>query len=312
MKSISFSRISVYVDQNDHEIYEKLTSRSVKKAEDYPFETMKDLFMAAACIGAKNNNFVEIKKGQEIFDATLFNPKIEIPVLFSLAFQKTHDIDTLSDTKKVLEIAQCWASGGIHVLEDEILTKPGRPLFNLVDYLWEEIQTNQEEFTHVVFRENGFTDERDIELTSEKSSKNFNVSDCADLLTILEIELRKFIAEHLEKTAADWWKQRIPNDIRVRAEKRKTDREEPYPGMDPQDRPLYDYLDFPDLKTIITMRNNWDEFFKQYFVRTDFIQVKLDEISPFRNDIAHHRDIPVHDREIFVSNTRQILRAIRK
>lgn len=81
--------------------------------------------------------------------------------------------------------------------------------------------------------------------------------------------------------------------------------------MERQDRPLYDYLDFSDLATIITMKNNWDDGFKAVFVRPEIVQVKLGEISPIRNDIAHHRDIPVQDREIFVSNARQILRTIR-
>jgi hypothetical protein len=157
----------------------------------------------------------------------------------------------------------------------------------------------------------GFSEERDNELLNDKPSKSFNTTDCADLLTILEVELRAFISTRLSAVSDKWWKQRIPEDVRTRAEKRKHDREEPYPGRVQQDRLLWDYLDFPDLKTIITQKNNWDEAFKSVFIKPEIVQVKLDEISPFRNDIAHHRDIPLHDREIFVSNVRQILRTIR-
>jgi len=311
MKSSSFSRLSVYVDQDVHPIYEKLTSRSLKKAEDFPFETMKDLFIAAACIGAKNEKFVEVNKSKEIFDATLFNSKTEIPVLLSLAFLKTKDLETLSDERKIVDIAQGWANGGIRFIEDQILNKPGRPLFNFVELLWQEIESDEGTFTSEIVRQNGFTEDRDFQLINEISSKNFNSTDCADLLTILEIELRQFIALKLEKTTSSWWKQRIPNDIRQRAEKRKTDREEVYPGMEPQDHPVFDYLDFPDLKMIITNKANWDDVFKPFFNRADWIQVKLDEIAPFRNDIAHHRTIITNNREIFVSNARQIIRAIR-
>ncbi len=159
---------------------------------------------------------------------------------------------------------------------------------------------------------NRFSYEREQELLYDKTNKNFNITDCADLLTILETELRVFIAEKLQSLSPNWWKQRIPNDIRLRAEKRKTDREEPYPGMERKDRPLYDYLDFSDLATIITMKNNWEEVFKFTFMRPEIVQVKLGEISPVRNDIAHHRDIPMNDKETFVSNARQIIRAIRE
>jgi dnd system-associated protein 4 len=312
MKSINTARLSVYVDQEVHPIYEKLTSRSFKKAEDFPFETMKDLFVVAACLGAKNSMFVELNKTREIFDSTLFNQRTEVPVLLSLAFYKTKDIEVLNDNRQVLDIVQGWANGGIRILEDYLLNRPGRPLFNLVDYIWQEIESSPDATISLVRSSiSGFSEERDNELLNEKPSKNFNTTDCTDLLTILEIELRAFIATRLSSVNEKWWKQRIPEDVRTRAEKRKHDREEPYPGREKQDRSLWDYLDFPDLKTIITQKNNWDDTFKQVFIKSEIVQVKLDEINPFRNDIAHHRDIPLHDREIFVSNIRQILRTIR-
>ena len=312
MKSINTARLSVYVDQDVHPIYEKLTSRSSKKAEDFPFETMKDLFVVAACLGAKNNKFVELNKTREIFDSTLFNQRNEVPVLLSLAFYKAKDIEVLSDNRQVLDIVQCWANGGIRILEDQLLNRPGRPLFNLVDYIWQEIESSSDASSSPTkSRVSGFSEERDNDLLNEKPSKNFNPTDCADLLTILEIELRAFIAARLSSVNDKWWKQRIPGEVRKRAEDRKLTREEPYPGMDREDRPMYDYLDFPDLATIIVMKTNWDEVFKEIFVRPEIVQVKLGEISPFRNDIAHHRDIPVQDREIFVSNVRQIIRTIR-
>lgn len=189
MTPLSFSRLPVYVDQDVHPIYEKLTSRSSKKAEDFPFETMKDLFIASACIGAKYDRYVEIDKSKEIFDATLFNQKTEIPVLISLAFRKTKNLEMLSDGRQILDIAQAWANGGIGILEDQLLNRPGRPLMNLVDYLWQEFQPDQENTHRVEARKDRFSEEREQELLYDKSSKNFNITDCADLLTILEIEL---------------------------------------------------------------------------------------------------------------------------
>ena len=311
MTSINMARLSVYVDQDVHPIYDKLTSRSPKKAEEFPFETMKDLFITAACLGAKYDKFLELNKTKEIFDSTLFNQRTEVPILLSLAFYKTKDTEVLTDSRQVLDIAQGWANGGIRLLEDELLHSPGMPLVKLVGFILDEIESTPEISSASSTKITGFTEERDDELLNEKSSKNFTTTDCADLLTILEIELRAFIAERLSSVTNKWWKQRIPEEIRNRAEKRKQEREEPYPGRKQQNRSQSDYLDFADLKTLITRKDNWDDVFKQVFVKPEIVVVKLDEISPIRNDIAHHREIPVQDREIFVSNARQILRAIR-
>lgn len=312
MGSISLARLSVYVDLDDaHPIYEKLTSRSPKKAEEFPFETMKDLFILAACVGAKYDKFIPIKQNKDIFDSTLFDQRIEVPLLFSLAYYKTKDIDVLLDSRQVLDIAQSWANGGIHIIEDAIFNQPGGHLFNLSNFIFNEITPSSENNSVLEVTRMGFSVERDKELTNDKSSKNFNVADCADLLAILETELRSFIASGLSPVSDNWWKQRIPEDIRERAEKRKASREQTYPGMGQQECPIYEYLDFPDLQTIITSKNNWDEVFKETFKRPDFVQVKLGEINPIRNDIAHHRDIPIEGREIFVSNARQFIRTIR-
>ena len=310
MKSLSFSRLSVNIDQDVHPIYEKLTSRSTKKAEDFPFETMKDLFITAACFGAKYGKYKEINKSKEIFDATLFNQKTEIPVLVSIAYQKNKDLEILYDGRKILDIAQGWANGGIQIIEDHLLNSPGIPLLNLVSLLWDELRVGEKDIEKKKHRRI-FSEERDDELVNEKPSKNFNITDCADLLMLLEVELRQFISHTLTTKTAKWWNQRVPEDVRLRAEKRKCDREEPYPGLEKQDRPLIDYLDFADLATIITMKLNWEEAFKPFFRRPEIVQVKLGEINPFRNDLAHHRNIPAPEREIFVSNARQVLRTIR-
>jgi hypothetical protein len=131
------------------------------------------------------------------------------------------------------------------------------------------------------------------------------------LLDRLENGLRKLISDRLVKLTSRWWKQRIPNEIRLRAEERKKEREQDYPGMAQQNRPLYDYLDFTDYGQIITMKLNWNEAFREVFKKPELVIVKLGEISPLRNDIAHNRDLPQPDKELFISNARQFLRAIK-
>jgi hypothetical protein len=48
------------------------------------------------------------------------------------------------------------------------------------------------------------------------------------------------------------------------------------------------YTYFPDLKKIIEKRDNWREVFEDIFGRRDVL-VKLDELYPLRNIIAHNR-----------------------
>ena len=106
MKALDLTGISIYVDKEVHPTYEELVSRAAKKAEDYPFRTMKDLFMMAACVGAKQGRFVELGSSRDIFTGELFDAKTEVPILAALAFHWEKDLAVLSQPKKVIEIAQ--------------------------------------------------------------------------------------------------------------------------------------------------------------------------------------------------------------
>ena len=118
-------------------MYTRLTGRAVKSAEDLPFIKMPDLFVAAAALGVRESLYKEIsKKKKDIFVADAFDAKTQIPVLAALAYAKTGELETLEDSKLVLEICQNWASGGISPLHDQMLTGEGlRPLYRLVDFI---------------------------------------------------------------------------------------------------------------------------------------------------------------------------------
>lgn len=138
MSLLNLAGIYVYVERAAHPIYEELVARSSKDAEDHPFATMKDLFVLAACIGAERNLFKELGPSRDIFSGETFNARTDVPVLAALAFRRTKDLDTLQDPKKVVQIAECWANGGIEAVRQEIVGRPGlRPLYNLVDMIME-------------------------------------------------------------------------------------------------------------------------------------------------------------------------------
>lgn len=138
MSFLDLAGISVYIEREVHPIYEELVSRSSKNAEDHPFATMKDLFMLSACVGAKNNKYAELNSSRDVFAAETFDRRTDVPVLAALAYYRTKDLDILHDSKRVVEIVQEWANGGIHIVREEVVTRPGlRPLFNLVDMIIE-------------------------------------------------------------------------------------------------------------------------------------------------------------------------------
>lgn len=53
------------------------------------------------------------------------------------------------------------------------------------------------------------------------------------------------------------------------------------------DKILY-YLDFAELPDVVTLEDNWNNIFKNYFPSQDWIKSKLDELYQIRNRIAHN------------------------
>lgn len=141
MAHYSFTNLRVFIRETDHAIYTDLTGRAANGVEDIPFLKMPDLFVAAACLGAKHNQFRELEgKKRDIFVADALDAKAQIPVLMALAYEKTKDFEILSEPKLVLEICQGWANGGIQALNTELKSGKGlRPLYRLINLLRESI-----------------------------------------------------------------------------------------------------------------------------------------------------------------------------
>ena len=107
----------------------------------------------------------------------------------------------------------------------------------------------------------------------------------------IEELLRGCIERELSKVSNDWWAELIPLDIRRRAESRMSRRESVWPWYQSTSQRLVDFLDFSDYKKIILDHKNWTEVFKSVFGSQSFIESKLEELEPIRNDIAHSRSI---------------------
>lgn len=107
-------------------------------------------------------------------------------------------------------------------------------------------------------------------------------------LKILEISLRKFIERELSKRNLTWW-ECIPLEIKKSAEHKKSRSETMWPWYPPSSTNIIDYLDFSDYKKIILEPTNWQAVFSRFFKNQVFIESKLAELEPIRNDVAHSR-----------------------
>lgn len=142
MNENPFIPYAIYIDKDSNEkTYEKLVKRGIDQIQDHPFETKKDLFVLAACVGAKLNRYKELSSEKHnAFNGETFNSRIDVPILQALAYKKEKDVEALLEPKRVLEIAQGWANGGIDEVHNAILNHPGRPLFNYVDWVLEQTE----------------------------------------------------------------------------------------------------------------------------------------------------------------------------
>ena len=111
------------------------------------------------------------------------------------------------------------------------------------------------------------------------------------VLQKLETKLRECIQTQLEAISKNWWKEKIPNDVQEKAELRKIKNEKQWPWHISKYLPLIFYVDFTDYAKIITRRDNWKQVFKGIFKDREAISVKLRELEPIRNAIAHFREL---------------------
>ena len=111
----------------------------------------------------------------------------------------------------------------------------------------------------------------------------------------LEFSLRISIEKALSEISADWWNERIPNDVKQNAENRKRRNEKQWPWTAVDNLQVIHYIDFPDYAKIITRRDNWNAVFEKIFGNSERLTLKLNELEPIRNAIAHSRNISQRD-----------------
>jgi len=121
---------------------------------------------------------------------------------------------------------------------------------------------------------------------------SYKKSNPYETLKKLEDDLRILISSELSKISQQWWKQRIPGDVKQNAKNRKEKEEKR--GIKSRHSLIY-YVDFTDYAKIITRSDNWEDVFKYIFHDKNAIAVKLRELEPVRNSISHTRNLTKDD-----------------
>ena len=124
----------VYIDESGSDVYRQLKSGANAQPEDAPFETFKDLFMLAACLGFRNGRRIRTHKPDSEFRVSVFSED-DLAILKALVIAETGDVDVLIRDGEILAIAEEYANAGIYEVKAYLIDEGGRPLWNLVDLL---------------------------------------------------------------------------------------------------------------------------------------------------------------------------------
>ena len=118
----------------------------------------------------------------------------------------------------------------------------------------------------------------EIRLQAERMAEFYRI------FYMLENDIRSLIVSTLEEYGADWWQEKVPENVRQNAEKNQV--KALAQGIIPRSNRLIDYTTFGELSEII--KANWD-IFGGMFSRHDKIGVErvMQQLNMLRAPIAH-------------------------
>ena len=116
----------------------------------------------------------------------------------------------------------------------------------------------------------------------------------------LERLLRKTIVDGFSDDSK-WWRKRIPNDIKIRANTRKKEYESDEYLQETKEYDLIDYVDFGDYVGIIVKGDNWEDVFSKILPdgAQQNLEMKMSELTVIRNHLFHNRRISDLDKKRF-------------
>jgi dnd system-associated protein 4 len=126
----------VYIDEAVVEFYRQLRKEANSEPEQVPFDTFKDLFMFAVCLGFESGRRTKPRKGGNGGEVpTKVFTEDDMAILKAIAISATGDVEVLTRLGEIFGIAEEYANTGIHEAKSYLLDEGGRPLWNLVNLL---------------------------------------------------------------------------------------------------------------------------------------------------------------------------------
>jgi dnd system-associated protein 4 len=125
----------VYIDESAIEFCRQLRKESNSEPEQAPFDTLKDMFMLAACLGFQNGRRTRPRKGEGGEVMIKVFTEDDWAILKAIAIADAGEIEVLGRLSEILGIAEEYANSGIHDLKAYLVDAGGRPLWNLVNLL---------------------------------------------------------------------------------------------------------------------------------------------------------------------------------
>jgi hypothetical protein len=134
--------------------------------------------------------------------------------------------------------------------------------------------------------------QKEIELKSDKlpSLDYENIDDLSDKIRLFEKMCRTFIVSSLS-VEDNWWKQKIPKDVRTEASMTK-ERNEKVMNYSKSQSDLINFIDFPDIEKIILANKKYFKSIKHWDQFTTYMK----KIHTFRNELFHSRELSVVEK----------------
>jgi dnd system-associated protein 4 len=135
----------ILIDESVIDVYKELKADSKTQPEQTPFNTFKDIFILASCLGFLSGSRETLPTGSKKHDfrISVFS-KNELSLLRGIAIADRNDLNVLNDENTVFKIVEEYANAGIHDIKAYLIDESGMPLWNLISLIFDTHKANRE------------------------------------------------------------------------------------------------------------------------------------------------------------------------
>jgi hypothetical protein len=140
------------------------------------------------------------------------------------------------------------------------------------------------------------------EIKKQQLRSEYSGAPVFEIVGYFEKEMRGYCKRVLEIALGEnWYKGTLDSETREAIEKRISKTSKTMESFQYPENPL-DFAVLENLRDIITRRDNWNNFFSDYFGDKRILEVKMQEIINIRNQMAHYHSIHLNEAVTVVQN----------